>query len=159
MGCLEEQGTRRGERPQGRLITGPASTRLRVDRSLEVEAPLVWTTGREIRPSTADANGKGAAAADEAEGAARREKPLNGHMSWTRLGDETSPGAGVRSKPSRGCERLWTERSRALGAPADVDAPGDVAKRAETLADPPVRKDAGRGVCEGALKRRHDVEG
>ena len=123
MGCLEEHGTRRGERPQGRLITGPASTRLRVERSLEAEAPLVWTTGREIRPSTVDANGKGAAAADEAEGAARREKPLNGHMSWTRLGDETSPGAGVRSKPSRGCDSLRTERSRALGAPAAVDAP------------------------------------
>lgn len=45
---LEEHGTRRGERPHRRLITGGASTRLRADRSLGAEARSEWTSDREI---------------------------------------------------------------------------------------------------------------
>jgi hypothetical protein len=34
---------------------------------------------------------------------------------WTRLWDETSSRAAARNKPSRGCDRLRTDRSEDLG--------------------------------------------
>jgi hypothetical protein len=42
----------------------------------------------------------------------RAFNPLNGHKSWTRLWSEINPRASSWSKLSRGCEYLWTDRSR-----------------------------------------------
>jgi len=90
-------------------------------------------------------NGKGAALSDEERTAARRENPLDGLLPWTRFEDETSLGAGARRKPSRGCERLWTERSEGWN-PRGIEWTrlGDIAMRAETLAVSLVPKGSGR---------------
>jgi len=78
MVSLEEPGTRGGERPSFRLITGKSSTRLRAEERLEVEARPVWPPDPQGPSSTGRGNGEGVATGDELAGAARREKPLNG---------------------------------------------------------------------------------
>jgi hypothetical protein len=61
-----------------RLITGLASTRLRAEERLEVEARPMWPPDPQGPSSIGRDNGEGAAPGDEPGGAARRENPLNG---------------------------------------------------------------------------------
>jgi len=72
-----------------------------------------------------------AAVTDEVVAAAAGEKPLKSE-SWTWQRGEINPRSRWRRKPSRVCETPRTERSRALGCPADVDSTEDAAKRTET---------------------------
>jgi hypothetical protein len=74
-------------------------------------------------------NDKGVQPPDEGGRLRKGTKPLNGKDPWTWLRDATSPRAGARSKPSRGCDNLRTERSEDLESLAVVDAPGDVMTR------------------------------
>jgi hypothetical protein len=90
-----------------RLITGLASTRLRADERLEVEARSGWPPDPQGPSSTGSDNDVGAAPGDEPGGAARREKPLNG----------TSPGrgSGMKQAPEPRCGSNRREAVNACG--------------------------------------------
>jgi len=61
----------------------------------------------------------------------RRRKPLE-REPWTRQRDETSAQGTRRSKPSRACETLRAERSRARDARCVWTPRAEVVKREET---------------------------
>lgn len=132
-------------------------TRLRADRSLEAGARFGAAADPARIVELRRDNGEEAARADEARGAAWREKPLNGtspgHGSGTKQAPEPARG-GNRREAANACGRHVVR----LGMPrGQWTRAGEVVKRAETLAGPPVPKGTGRAAHEGALKRRHET--
>jgi hypothetical protein len=84
-----------------------------------------------VRGSEARATARRDLRADEARVAVRRVQPPERAVPWTRLWSETNPQALFRSKLSRGCEHLWTERAD-IGNSAYVDEIESCRARAKT---------------------------
>jgi len=133
-----EGRSRRERNPRRGASSSPAkpwrrAKRPDADEGLEVEAVMAWQPGF-AWVSAAPATAWGHGLSDEGGAAAAGEKPLNGDRNPGRGGRmEQACRAGWRSKPSRGCESLRTERSGGLDARRGEWTPlGDVARRAET---------------------------
>jgi hypothetical protein len=145
------QESRRGERP-GRRLKANFLARFGPRRKASKSKRLFVAAGSPVSGQSPTARGQRPVMSRDGFGSG--ETP--GRKPWTWLRDATSPHSRRRSKPSRGCENLRAERTGRGMLPGPVDAAGDAAKRAETLAGRVGRK-ARQGGTAKELRRRDEA--